>query len=149
MKRRINVSLYAGFLLTLAAAIGYFTVLVQFPVTRDVPWLPLALFGVALGLLWRGLARAFGQPEQYRGRIAGPLLALFSVTLMGLFSAHTFWYSRQLPAATGAPHVGQTAPDFTLPDANGAPVTLSRLWAPGDGAAAPRRVLLIFYRGYW
>ena len=37
---------------------------------------------------------------------------------------------------------GQPAPDFTLPDANGQPVTLSHLLAAGP-------VVLVFYRGNW
>ncbi len=149
MKRRLNIALYAGFLLTLAAAVGYFTVLVQFPATRDVPWVPLLLFAAALFLFWRGISRAFGRSLEYRGKIAGPILTLCSLLLMGLFVWYAFWFSRQLPAAAGAPQVGQPAPDFTLPDTSGARVTLSHLWAPADGDAVPRKVLLIFYRGYW
>src|SRR5258708_13417166 len=38
--------------------------------------------------------------------------------------------------------IGDTAPDFTLPDANGQPVTLSTLLALGP-------VVLTFYRGDW
>lgn len=36
--------------------------------------------------------------------------------------------------------VGETAPDFTLSDANGRSFTLS---------AAKKPVVLVFYRGYW
>ena len=39
-------------------------------------------------------------------------------------------------------HAGQTAPDFTLPDAQGQPVTLTTLLAAGP-------VVLVFYRGNW
>ena len=38
--------------------------------------------------------------------------------------------------------VGQTAPDFTLPDATGRPVSLASLLASGP-------VVLVFYRGNW
>ena len=38
--------------------------------------------------------------------------------------------------------VGQTAPDFTLPDTNGRPVSLAELRARGP-------VVLSFYRGRW
>ena len=53
-----------------------------------------------------------------------------------------------LPPSRNAPAVGEKAPDFTLPDSDGSPVTLSRLYA-AEGSAAESRVLLVFYRGYW
>ena len=47
-----------------------------------------------------------------------------------------------LTASAAAPaKVGQQAPDFTLLDQNGKAVTLS--------AARGRKVVLVFYRGYW
>ncbi len=59
----------------------------------------------------------------------------------------------QLPPSKGAPHVGEKAPDFTLPDSSGKPMKLSELLATplGEGAPAKRApwMLLIFYRGYW
>lgn len=61
----------------------------------------------------------------------------------------------QLPPSKGAPKAGHKAPDFTLPDSTGRPVTLSTLRAGTpvvDGSTAEIRgqwVLLIFYRGYW
>ncbi len=50
--------------------------------------------------------------------------------------------------------MGTKAPDFTLPDKDGNPVTLSKLLASPAGFGSdtpqnPRGVLLIFYRGYW
>ena len=52
------------------------------------------------------------------------------------------------------PQVGEKAPDFSLPDQYGLPVTLSEQWkapAPGpqEGEIAEPWVLLVFYRGYW
>ena len=57
-------------------------------------------------------------------------------------------WSTPLPTSAGAPAVGVKAPDFTLPDANGTAVTLSRLDG-GGGSAKGSWVLLVFYRGYW
>lgn len=45
------------------------------------------------------------------------------------------------PVDTGRVAVGDTAPDFTLLDRHGEPVTLSDLRG--------RRVVLVFYRGFW
>ena len=150
MKRRWNVFIYAGFLVSLVAFLSYFMFFARFPVTRDVPWVNLLLFALGLGLVGVGLRRAYRQAERYRGKLSGPILATLSILIFGLFLFYNFWFSKQLPAATAAPLVGEKAPDFTLPDANGNPVTLSRLLAAaGPGAKKDQWVLLVFYRGYW
>jgi cytochrome oxidase Cu insertion factor (SCO1/SenC/PrrC family) len=76
-----------------------------------------------------------------RRRLWIPFLAF------AVFAAASAW-STPLPASKGAPAVGTKAPDFTLPDANGSPVTLSRLFGPA-GSRKGSWVLLVFYRGYW
>jgi hypothetical protein len=150
MKRRWNASVWAGFLVILAAPVTYLLVFIRFPVTRDVPWATLLMFGAGLALMARGLRRAFREPQLYRGRIAGSILAVIGVALCGLFAFGTFHGARQLPTSGGAPRVGQKAPDFTLPDADGKPVTLSEILDAGrSGADAVNGVVLIFYRGYW
>ena len=56
----------------------------------------------------------------------------------------------QLPLSTGAPHVGQKVPSFTLPDQHGKPVSLAALLNPAVGARGKSGgLVLIFYRGYW
>lgn len=45
------------------------------------------------------------------------------------------------PVDTGRVAVGDTAPDFTLLDRHDEPVTLSDLRG--------RRIVLVFYRGFW
>jgi len=153
MKRRWNFLLYLGFLLTLFAFLSYFLFFYRFPVTRDIPWANWLLFGIALIALGVGLARAFRQSDVYRGKVSGPILAALSLAVVGMFSYIVLFQSKELPASKQAPQLGQKAPDFTLPDANGKQVTLSRLWgtsvvAPATGRA-DQWVLLIFYRGYW
>ncbi len=152
VKRHWNLSLWAGFLLVLAGAVGYVPLFSQLPITTDVPWASLLLFLIGAILLGTGLKRAFGQPELYRGKIGGSILSAISLAVMAMFAWGIFYQARQIPAAPGAPQVGQKAPDFTLPDPNGQPVTLAGLLAsPTAGAKSAKAngVLLIFYRGHW
>ena len=71
-------------------------------------------------------------------------MTTLGVAIAVFFGIFTIVLTRQLPASTAAPHVGQKAPHFTLLDSTRHPVSLSQL-----EATAPRGVLLIFYRGYW
>jgi hypothetical protein len=150
MKRPRNTSLWIGLLLTLAAPVTYFLVFVRFPLTRDVPWATFLIFLGGLALIARGWRKGVREPETYRGRIAGPIFMTAGAALFGVFVYAILYGARDLPPSHGAPRVGQKAPDFTLPDTDGRPVTLSGLLDAGrGGAAAAKSVLLIFYRGYW
>jgi len=152
MKRHWNVSLWTGFLLVLAGLLTYVPVFALFPITRDFPWVNLLLFLVGGGVLTTGLIRAFKKPEFYRGKVFGPILTTLSVVGISLFIYGIFIHARQLPPSTAAPHVGQKAPPFTLPDQNGKPVSLADLLSsppPGTKTAKASGVLLIFYRGHW
>lgn len=142
MKRQWNWSLWIGFLFVLAGFFSY-TFFARFPVTRDFPWANLILFCSGGILLVLGLFRAVGNPRAYRGKIFGSILTLLSVLMIGLFSYVIFYELRQVPASAGAPHVGQTAPDFILLDQNEQPVGL------GDLLSGSKGVVLIFYRGFW
>jgi len=134
---------WAGFGFTLVAAISYVPIFARFPATRDFPWANLLLFLLGGWALAVGNKRAYGQPERYGGKVSGAVLGVLSLALFGLFCWGNFIFARQIPSGAGAPQVGQMAPDFTLPDATGSPVTLSEL------RKTSRAVLLIFYRGYW
>lgn len=149
-QRRRNWLLSLGCLLCVAGFVGYFP-LVRFPIMRDVPWLTYLFFVAGAFSLAIGLKRAFGSPEQYRGRILGPFLSLISLLLIAAFGVFIFHFAKQLPRSAGAPRVGQKAPDFSLVDANEQNVTLAALLAtPLPGSQKPLKgVLLIFYRGYW
>ncbi|HET9363530.1 MAG TPA: hypothetical protein VFP71_00945, partial [Candidatus Angelobacter sp.] len=91
------------------------------------------------------------------------ILGVLALLICGL-GIFIWVHARELPASSGAPHVGQKAPDFTLSDSNGNKVSLAQLLAPvqstdqAGNAGAPnspaanssqKAVLLIFYRGYW
>jgi hypothetical protein len=150
MKRRWNVSMWVGFFVVLAALFTYLPVFARFPATRDLPWVTLLIFGAGLTLIARGVARAYREPQLYRGKIAGPILATLGSALLAFFSFGVFYLARQLPPSTGAPKVGQKAPDFTLPDKDGRLVSISELLDSGAGGAGRANgVLLVFYRGYW
>jgi hypothetical protein len=90
-----------------------------------------------------GLFRAFGKPQIYRGKIFGSILAALGIAMFGLFSYIFFYELRQVPPSTGAPRVGQKAPEFTLSDQDGKEVSLS------DLVGRSKAVALIFYRGFW
>jgi hypothetical protein len=141
MKRRWNWALWAGWLLAL---VGLFTYpfFAQFPIARDFPWANLLLFAVGGILLVLGLVRAFGRAQLFRGKILGPILALFALLTFALFAYEIFYVLRQVPISAQAPRLGEKAPAFTLPDQSGKPVALGDLLSP-NGA------VLIFYRGHW
>ncbi len=150
MNRRRNLLPLAGFLVCVVAFLSYFLFFYQFPVTRDVPWTAWLLFALGLAMVGAGLARPFRQPERYRGRVMGPVLAALSVVVLGLFLYSTTVMPRQLPDAAGAPQVGQKAPDFVLEDPQGRPVRLyDLLGAQTRGAGSGSWVVLVFYRGHW
>jgi cytochrome oxidase Cu insertion factor (SCO1/SenC/PrrC family) len=121
----------------------------RFPATRDVPWASWLLFVAGLAMLIVGLRRAFGQPERYKGKVAGPIFGVLSLALVGLFLFLTVVASKQLPPPSSrVVKVGGQAPDFTLPDPQGQPVRLYDVLGGAAGRSGSW-ALLIFYRGYW
>mgnify|MGYP003933340915 CR=1 FL=1 len=79
-----------------------------------------------------------------------PLRPLFALALLAILGAACQEADPELgpadgadllPVDTGRVAVGDTAPDFTLLDRHGEPVTLSDLRG--------RRIVLVFYRGFW
>ena len=157
--KRFNWSIWAGFLLTLISGFSFLFFFINFPITRDFPWVNLLLFAIALALIAVGLRRAFAVPRPAEAgakrpilsRILASVLATLSVLMIGLFVFSVFVASRWLPPSTGAPQVGQKAPEFSLSDMSGKQDSLSELVAapiPGQ-TNAKKGVLLIFYRGYW
>jgi hypothetical protein len=149
--RRFNWPLWTGFLLTLLASFSYFAFFVRFPVTRDFPWANLLLFLVAAILVFLGIRRGFAHDRRRPAlaKIVTSIVTALSVLVFAFFVFAIFIAGRWLPPSTGAPHVGQKVPEFTLADAGGRQVSLNQLTsAPIDGKA-PRGVLLVFYRGWW
>ncbi len=152
MRRRWNLSLWLGALLVPAALAVYLVFLVPHPAARDQPWILLPIFAVALALAGHGVLRAWRAPQLWRGRLFGSMVAGLATALAAFLTFGILVAARDLPVSAGAPRVGERAPDFTLPDQDGKPVSLASLLAAGGGddAAAPGNgALLIFYRGYW
>jgi hypothetical protein len=137
-----NWSLWIGFLFALGGFFSY-TFFAQFPITRDFPWANLLLFAAGGICLVVGLFRAFGKGQVYRGKIFGPILATLAILMFGLLSYVLFYELREVPPSTGAPRVGQKAPEFTLSDQDGKNVSLR------DLLSGSKAVALIFYRGFW
>lgn len=142
MKRKWNWPLWLGFVLAVGGLFSY-EFLAQFPMTRDFPWANLLLFGCGAVLLIVGLFRAFGRAQVYRGKIVGTIFTAVALLCFAFFSYIIFYLVRQVPLSAQAPHVGQKAPDFILPDENG------NLVGKGDLLSRSRGALLIFYRGFW
>ena len=142
MKRKWNWLIWVGFVVAVGGLFSY-EFFAQFPITRDFPWANLLLFAVGGILLVLGLFRAFGRPQIYRGKIFGLILAALGISMFGLFSYIFFYELRQVPPSTGAPRVGQKAPEFTLSDQDGKDVSLR------DLGSKSKAVALIFYRGFW
>jgi flagellar biosynthesis component FlhA len=149
--RRINWPLWLGFLLSLVGSFTYFSVFVWFPSTRDFPWATLLIFVVALILVVMGVRRGFAsdRPHPARSKVFASILATLSVLIVAFFIFAIFVAGRWLPSSKGAPHVGQRAPEFTLPDTSGKQVSLNELLTSPINGSAPKGVLLVFYRGYW
>ena len=150
-KRRWNLSIWFGFILVVAGFVTY-PFFIQFPATRDVPWVTFLLFCTGLVLLLIGLTRAFGKPKVYRGKIFGSILVALSLLATGLFAYGFFFALRDLPASSSAPDVGQKAPEFTLTDQEDRQVSLAELLSSpafDKSTTHPNAVVLIFYRGFW
>jgi hypothetical protein len=119
-------------LLSLGAVAGYYAFL-RVPTIRNHPELYLIAF--ALGTLIA--AAASWRAPRWPNLVALALSAVLLV-LGGYFN----FVLAKIPATATALRVGEAAPDFTLPDATGAPVSLASF-----RGRAP--VVLVFYRGYW
>src|SRR4030095_2405887 len=116
----VNWPLWSGFFLSPIAFLSYPFVFERWPITRDVPWVNLLLFGLSAVLLVIGLRRAFALGRLRWLRItSGLVAATLSVAIFANFAMGVFVRGRHLPASAHAPRVGARAPDFTLPDERG------------------------------
>src|SRR3989442_15991482 len=106
MKRRWNCSLWTGFLLVLAGLLSYVPLFALFLITRDFPWVNLLLLGAGVVFLFAGVRRAFKQPDVFRGKIFGSIMAVFSLAGIWGFCFGRFFWGGENPGGGGAPRVG-------------------------------------------
>ena len=143
MKRSRNLLIWAGFAVIPVAFISYIPFFSLFAATRDVPWANYLLFLIGSALIAVGVGRAFRDPEHYRGKISGSILAALSVLLLALFVVTVTYYSKQIPSEETALGVNRKAPPFVLVDTSGNEVSSAYLLRNHRG------LVLVFYRGYW
>ena len=147
--RRRRGSLWLGLAVCLVGALSNLFYFLNPPGQAALPWISLLVPIAGFAIVVFGLWRTYALPENYGGRILGPVFAIVCLILAG-GSMSGFFHARDLPVSARAPRVGQKAPDFTLADSEGRMVSLSQLLAgPGEKSGPPKSVLLIFYRGYW
>ena len=82
MQRHWNLPIWAGFAIVVVAIASYIPIFAVFPDTRDVPWANYLLFLLGGGLLAVGVKRAFQDPQHYRGKVSGSIVAALSVLLL-------------------------------------------------------------------
>ena len=138
---RRNHLIWIGLAVTVAGVLSYFMVFARYPVLRDFPWVNLPLVALGFGLSAAGARRAFGRSEVFRGKVLAPLGALLSLFLGSLFVYYIFGLSYVLPPPTEATLSLVRAPGFALASAAGEMVRLDDYRG--------RKVVLVFYRGFW
>jgi hypothetical protein len=130
---------WLGPLVAVAGVASYFTLFYRWPLTRDFPWLNLALLALAVGLSLRGFQ---GFASGTRVARAGAVTSLaLSAALSALFVWYCFGLSYGLPSEERALAVGAPVPALTLRDHMDRNVDLA--------AAARQPLVLVFYRGHW
>jgi hypothetical protein len=119
-------------LVCLGAVAGYYALL-RVPAVRNHPELYLVAFALATAIAAAATWRAARWPN-----ITALALSALLLVLGGYFN----FVLARVPNTPTALKVGEPAPDFTLPDASGAPVSLASF-------RERTPVVLVFYRGYW
>jgi hypothetical protein len=114
-------------------AVVAYSALLRVPVVRNHPEGYVVAFA---------LATVLGALALRRSRRWYAWLALGLSVFLLAAGAWTNFVVARIPAMPTALRVGEPAPDFTLPDASGRPVSLADY-------RGRKPVILIFYRGYW
>lgn len=127
--------LSAASLFLAVGAVAAYALLLRVPLVRNHPGAYLVAFALAAALAVLALARG-------RGRRWPAWIALgVSVVLL----AGGTWFNlavARVPAPATVLRVGERAPEFTLPEVGGRPVSLADF-------RGKKPVIVVFYRGYW
>ena len=120
--------------LALGAPIGY-ALLIRVPLVRNHPGAYVAAFALAMAVAIVAVARGHGR--------RWPAWIALGVSAILLLAGGWFNYVvARVPAGVTVLRVGERPPDFTLPDAEGKPVSLADF-------RGRKPVVVVFYRGYW
>ncbi|MEX2208828.1 MAG: hypothetical protein WEF50_21640 [Myxococcota bacterium] len=125
---------WIGPILALVAVASYFTVFLNWAITRDVPWVNLILLALAVGVSIAGLVRA-------RRRVLAAGGLVLTLALSGFFVWYCYVLSYDIPSAELALDVGAEVPALVLRDDRGQDVELAAL--------SRDKLVLVFYRGHW
>src|SRR5215813_3332732 len=110
-------------------AIAAYILLFRVAIVRNHPEAYVVVFAVVAGL-------------RARGRRWPAWVALGFSGLLLIGGAWFNFVAARVPDTPTALRMGERAPDFTLPDASGRPVTLADY-------RGKKPVVIVFYRGYW
>ena len=118
----------------MGAAAAY-VLFLRVAIIRNHPEGYVVAFALATALAALGVART------QRRRWPAWLVLGFSALLL-IAGAWFNFVAARVPATPTALNVGERAPDFTLPDATGRPVSLTEY-------RGKKPVVIVFYRGHW
>ena len=121
--------------------VTYFMWFARYPALRDFPWLnlPLVLLGLALSFL--GVVAVFRAGRPWSRKLAAGSGLVLASALATLFVGYVFFLSSMIPEPRRDTLEMAAAPSAALTDAGGAVVDLADYRG--------RRIVLVFYRGYW
>lgn len=130
-KPSIKLSVY-GMLVTAVGGVSYF-LLTDIPFIRNTAAPNIVLVVVGMAMAGWGVVKR---------RSKGTIISAGVSAFVGLGLIGSLTVLMKLPPAEAMARTADTLPDFTLPNQDGVPVTLSSYKGKGP-------VLLVFYRGHW
>src|SRR5687768_113028 len=96
-----NWQIWLGFIVSIFAFLSYPFIFVEWPLTRDFPWVNILLLIVAAALVFIGVRRAFGPERGLLAKIGASILAGLSVLVVAAFIMMAFVGPRWMPSAAG------------------------------------------------